>query len=125
MTKIKTLPETKAIKSCLLKGYPKIETKKEFKKLVDKCVNSKKTTKKIEYKPVRVKRLEEPKRHLIRWYEDPKTGAIASFWDEPGNAHMRVSTQEASDEIGFPFASLKNQPEEWFKKTAVKWWKRI
>lgn len=117
----------KAIKKCLLGKYGEIKTKKDFREVINQCVEPKvvKKLKRKEYRPVRVKALEEPKRHLIRWYEDPKTGAIASFWDEPRNAHMRVSTPTGSDEIGFPFARLKDQPEEWFKKTAVKYWKMI
>lgn len=125
MPKIKTSPEAKAIKRCILKEYKHIKTKKDLEKVFDECIKSKKVAKKIEYKPVRVKAAEEPGRHLIRWYEDPKTGAIASFFDEPGNVTMRVSTQKGSEEVGFPFASLKGQPEDWFKRTAIKWWKKI
>ena len=124
MTKIKTSPEVKAIKTCLLKEYPEIKTKKDFRQAIDRCIISR-TTKEVEYNPVRNKGAEEPGRHLIRWYEDRRTGAIASFWDEPRNAHMRVSTEKGSDEIGFPFATLKNQPESWFKRTAVKYWKML
>jgi len=118
-------PSQKVVKKCLLKEYKNIKTKKDFEKVVDKCTEAKTTAKKVEYHPVRIKAAEEPKRHLIRWYEDPKKGAIASFWDEPQNAHMRVSTPTGSDEIGFPFAHLRNQPEGWFKKTAIKFWKII
>lgn len=125
MTKIKISPQAKAIKTCLLKEYPEIKTKKDFRQAIDRCIEYKKVAKKVEYKPVRNRGAEEPGRHLIRWYEDPKTGAIASFWDEPRNAHMRVSTPTGSDEIGFPFARLRDQPEEWFKKTAVKYWKKL
>lgn len=77
------------------------------------------------YNPKRNKRAEEPKRGLIRWYDDPETGSIASFFDEPGNAHMRISTNKKCEQVGFPFASLKGQPEDWFKETTKKWWKRI
>jgi len=62
---------------------------------------------------------------LIRWYADEKTGAIASFFDEPGNATMRICTQHECEEVGFPFSSLKGQKEEWFKNTASKWWKKL
>ena len=83
------------------------------------------TKKKIDYKPVRLKELEEPGRNLIRWYADEKTGAVASFFDEPGNATMRICTETKCEEVGFPFSSLKNQKEDWFKKTANKWWKKL
>jgi len=77
------------------------------------------------YKPIRLKELEEPGKDLIRWYADEKTGAIASFFDEPGNATMRICTQHECEEVGFPFSSLKGQKEEWFKNTASKWWKKL
>lgn len=84
-----------------------------------------KKKKKSKHTPVRIKELEEPGRGLIRWYGDSETGAIASFFDEPGNATMRVCTEKKCEEVGFPFASLKKQPEDWFKKTVKKWWKKL
>ena len=79
----------------------------------------------MNFNPKRVKSAEEPNRHLIRWYEDKRTGAIASFFDKPGDATMRVSTPKGCEEVGFPFARLRGQPEGWFKETAKKWMKRI
>jgi len=73
----------------------------------------------------RYKKHEEPKRGLIRWYEDRKKGTIASFFDKPNDMTMRVSTKKGCEEIGFPFSDLKSQKEDWFKKTAEKWAKRI
>ena len=73
----------------------------------------------------RNKKLEEPKRGLIRWYENPQKGIIASFFNNPRDAKMRVSTNKGCEEVGFPFADLKHQHEDWFKKTAEKWAKKI
>ena len=73
----------------------------------------------------RIKKLEEPRTGLIRWYEDSSKGITASFFDEPGNATMRICTKKGCEEVGFPFASLKRQPESWFKETTEKWAKRI
>jgi len=77
------------------------------------------------YVPKRIKEMEEPGRDLIRWYGDSKTGATASFFDEPGNATMRICTEKKCEEVGFPFSSLRGQSDDWFKKTVVKWWKRL
>jgi len=73
----------------------------------------------------RIQKLEEPKIGLMRWYEDSKRGITASFFDRPGDATMRICTPKGCEEVGFPFASLKKQPEHWFRETTLKWAKRI
>lgn len=73
----------------------------------------------------RIKKLEEPRIGLIRWYEDAQKGITASFFDKPRDATMRICTKKKCEEIGFPFAHLKDQPEWWFKETTLKWAKRI
>lgn len=79
--------------------------------------------------PVRHRREEEPKAGLIRFYTDKKQGYdfIASFFDEPGNVHMRVCTPKKCQQVGFPFAHpiTGRMSESDFRRLAVKYWTLI